>query len=157
MDIFKSLQNLKAIEPEKDFTIKSRSLILGENRGVGVMLWGIILRNVELGASMALVGLLIFMILGGFSAWNFFAPLQITNLDPSSLKAEAQAIDIQIQLTNLNYAEGTALTTKVSESTVAQPSPKKVKDQAQSGEKSTPSGNSSAPISIDEALQELSN
>lgn len=158
MDIFKNLQSLKAIEPRKDFTIKSRSLILGEDRPMVATIWGIILKNVEMGASLALVGLLIFMILGGFSAWNFFAPLRISNLDPASLKAEAQAVDIQIQLTNLNYAEAAALPTKISESTVpAQAPASKDQKRTKSGEESVPFENSTAPVSIDEVLQELSN
>lgn len=155
MDIFKSLQNLKAIEPTRDFTIKSRSLILGKNRGAGLTVLGLILRNLELGASVALVGLLIFMILGGFSAWKFFAPLQITNLDPSSLKAEAQAIDIQIQLTNLNYEEGGALAPGASDSTVS--SPKSAPSQTQEKNSAAAPAESSSSVSIDEALQELSN
>jgi len=158
MDIFKALQNLKAIEPEKDFTIKSRGLILGKKRGVVAVFWGVILKNIELGASVALAGLLIFMILGGFSAWKFFSPLQMSNLDPSGLKAEAQAIDIQIQLTNLSYEEGAALAPKISESTrVSASAPKETQPQTQTKISPAPNASSSLPVSIDEALQELSN
>ncbi|MEK9180252.1 MAG: hypothetical protein AAB897_02470 [Patescibacteria group bacterium] len=107
MDLLKTLQQFKNIEPNKDFTRKSRRELLGGSN-IPFGIYQNILRTLEVGASVALAGLLILVILGGASYIKFFEPLQITAIDPASIKAEAEAIDIQIELANLNYNESVA-------------------------------------------------
>jgi len=102
-DIIKQLKKLQHIEPDRLFTERSRAALFGVQKSRGT--WGLILRNVELGASFALAGILIITIFGGFSTWRFLSPFKLSNLDTTGLKAEAQAVDVQIELTNLNYDE----------------------------------------------------
>ncbi|MDP2598365.1 MAG: hypothetical protein Q8P49_00875, partial [Candidatus Liptonbacteria bacterium] len=85
---------------------------------------------------------------------NIPAPLQISNLDPAMLKAEAQAIDIQIQLINLSYdaVNANAPSSGENESTPSVASPKKPVSIIVEG----PIDSTSTSLSIDEALQQLS-
>ena len=157
MDLLKLLKELKKIEPDKDFTLKSRSFILNLNKldpasRVGqdrpaVSVWQILRSNIEFGASIALMVAMVYVMLGGLSSSKVGAPIQISNLDPAGLRAEAQAIDIQIQLTNLSSL-------KLSESTPAL--------QQESGGGTTGfadlKNNSTTVeyVSVDEALDKLS-
>jgi len=155
--LIETLQKLKVIEPEKEYTLRSRGLIVGtgfERRPRTT--WEVFSQTLQFGASLALTGLLIFLILGGFSSWGVFSPLRLSSLDPSSLRVEAQAIDIQIQLTNLNYAEP-AIKTSESTQSAQRIAPQKGKpnEKEQSSEKVS-SSSPSEPISIDDALLKLS-
>ena len=165
MDPIEILKQFKNIEPDKDYTKKSRFLIVHSTRKNKFGFWQLFLKNIELGTTVALTGLLIFMILGGFSAWRITSPLQISDLDPTGLKAEAQAIDIQIELANLNY-NGGVTSIKSAESTPA--TPQQNSSQAEA-EKIVPKPieaeniaatqdniSTSSAVSIDEALQKLS-
>ena len=53
------------------------------------------------GSAIALTGALLFLLIGGFSIARFLETSG--GLDPYSLRAEAEAIDIQIQLAQLAY------------------------------------------------------
>lgn len=180
MDLLENIKKLKGIEADKDFTERSRSLILSAGREQNrFSFWQLVFKNLEIGTTLALAGLLILMILGGFSAWKILAPLQLSSLDQASLRAEAQAIDIQIKLAGLNYEEA-ARAIKSSESTppTAQRQTRVVgkKQGSEISEKTnneavspmkadvttttttTPTTSSpSTAISIDEALKRLSN
>lgn len=149
MDLLKTLKQFKTIEPDRGFTERSRGLILGVRTGSKISLWDIVIRNVESGASLALAGLLIFTILGGLSAWNqAFSPAPFEALNPTSLRAEAQAVDIQIELANLNYE---AAPTRAGGESTAIFSPT-IKQSAQDG--ATVSEKQS--LSLSEALELLS-
>ncbi len=159
MDLLNTLKKLKNIEADNGYTEKSRSLILNTRHKKEFNIWSLMLRNLELGVTFALAGVLILLILGSFSPWKSMAPLQMSNLDPAGLKAEANAIDIQIQLMNLNYA-GT-VGAKSAESTI-QSSPATLQtnpaEPAQGGSANAAPSNASTSntISIDEALLKLS-
>jgi hypothetical protein len=45
------------------------------------------------------------LLIGTFTLGNIFSSSVATNLDPVGLKAEAQAVDIQLQLTDISYIE----------------------------------------------------
>ncbi len=158
MNLNELLKQFKYIEADREYTRKSRSLILSAKHTARVSLADIFLKNVQLAASVALAGLLIFMIVGGFSAWRMFSPLQIANLDPVGLKAEAQAIDIQIQLANLNYGEAALAPAKSGESTPAiTPAPAPAPKQETSAVTAPAlQDNATSAVSIDEALDKLS-
>lgn len=157
-DIIKQLKKLQSIEADKRFTERSRVLIVGTHKQRGV--WDLILKNIELGASFALAGILLVTILGGFSAWKFLSPLKLSNLDTTDLTAEAQAVDIQIQLTNLNYDEiagATKSTTPSAEqkNTTIKIQKKNLAEQEGTlGAVATSSPNNEA-LSIEEALEKL--
>src|SRR3989344_7136618 len=100
MDLLETLKQFKNIEPDRGFTKRSRSLILRE-RGALPGFFSIFKNTLEVGASLALAGFMVFVILGGLASIRFFQQLEITALDPVSIRAEAEAIDIQIKLTGL--------------------------------------------------------
>ncbi|SRR5258708_39879769 len=123
MNLLENLKNLKHIEPSRDFKEKSRALILNTLPAQKIGIFDIILKKVEIAASVGLAGVLIFLIFGGFSAWKFMGPLNVSGLDPTGLKAEADAVDMQIELTNLNYNAPNAAA-PVAESTPSTSAPK---------------------------------
>ncbi|MDO8536718.1 MAG: hypothetical protein Q7R94_00525 [bacterium] len=156
MDPLQILKQFKNIEPDKDYTRKSRFLILHSAEQTKFGFWKLILKNTELGTAVALTGLLIFMILGGFSAWSVTSPLGIANLDPAGLKAEAQAIDIQIELTNLNYSEDAAAIRSAESTPKAAPEEDLLKTELPADPTTPDTTSTSNAVSIDEALQKLS-
>jgi len=145
MDLFKTLQQFKNIEPDKGFTRRSRNLILNRGNTFSANISRVLFGSLETGAAVALVGLLMLIILGGASHIKILEPLQITAIDPSSIRAEAEAIDIQIQLTGLNYEESA-----VSESTLPSAEPRSSAAAAPVAEE-----NEKEALSIDEALKIL--
>lgn len=94
MNIFEGLKQFKNIKPAAGFTTSSRDRILGRK----FRLQDVIRQN----ASMAFATLSL-ALLFVFAGTQFFANFHVASVDPRGLRAEAQAIDIQIQLTNLNY------------------------------------------------------
>jgi hypothetical protein len=103
--LIEALQQLKNIEADKDYTKKSRFLLMSqisENRPRRA--WALLLQGAQIGGAVAFASLLIALILGGLAS-SSLAPLRLSSLDQASLRAEAQAIDIQIRLTNLNYTQ----------------------------------------------------
>lgn len=146
MDLLKLLKELKNIEPDKDFTLKSRNLILREFRPTSAEPWQILWSNIEFGASIALMVAMVYVMLGGLSTSKVGAPLQLSNLDPANLRAEAQAIDIQIQLTNLSSL-------KLSEST---PASREIKGGTAGFTDLKNNSTTIEYISVDQALEKLS-
>ena len=104
MDLLETLKQFKNIEPDRGFTKRSRNLILREH-GAMPGFFSIFKNTLEVGASLALAGLMVFVILGGLASVRFFEPLEIAALDPANIRAEAEAIDIQIKLAGLDYEE----------------------------------------------------
>ncbi len=153
--ILEQLKKLQAIQADKRFTERSRAMLIGTRRPLRV--WDIILKNIELGASVALAGILIIIIFGGFSAWKFLSPLKLSNLDTTGLKAEAQAIDMQIDLTNLNYNEIISTTQPLSTrpKSIAAPKTQTSTVQIKTPEASTTTTTDDS-LTIEEALKKLS-
>lgn len=104
------LKDLRRIEPDPEATRRSRIAILATppKQPNWFESWNfsrVLIRSTEPMAAMVLAGLLLAVLVGGLPLGKFLAPLKMASLDPGSLRAEAQAIDIQIQLTDLNYPE----------------------------------------------------
>jgi hypothetical protein len=150
MELLELLKQFKNIEPDAGFTKRSRNLILRE-RGDQSGIFSAFKNTLEVGASLALAGLMVFVILGGLASVRFFQPFEIAALDPANIRAEADAIDIQIQLANLDYEES------------ASPSPERgstvsfTPGNAGKQTEPAPGDEEPAPLSIDEALKLLSN
>ncbi len=108
MEIKDFIKQLKSVEPDPSFAASSKRAILAllpaepALRGVP-RFRATILKIIETGAAVALTGFFILLITGAFSDTGLVP--QYGALNPNALQAEAQAIDIQIQLANLNYAE----------------------------------------------------
>ena len=140
--------------------MKSRNFILHQTpnplktASAPRLTFGMFLRNnIEFGASLALMVLVVYVMLGGFSTLKWSAPLQVANLDPASLKAEAQAVDLQIKLTNLqNYEAGNfERSLRVGESTPSSTLAGGLANGVHLG-----SNSASVTLSVDEALDKLS-
>ncbi len=153
MDLFGNLKQLKNIEAGREFTKKSRGLVLASlniEPSANKKVFGTLLSVFDVVASLALAGFLIVLILGGVSSFKAFQPLQITAIDPANIKAEAQAVDLQIQLANLNYKDSSVRSS--GESTV----PSGAKKQSNTKNTSNEKVANSDQLSIDEALRLLS-
>lgn len=109
MDLHDILKQLKAIDPDAHYTRRSRHAIIGGHAAHGRATRGgvmqFIFHTIAEGSAIALTGVLLLIVFAGFSTWNFISPFGTASLDPISLRAEAEAIDIQVQLTKLAYPE----------------------------------------------------
>lgn len=101
------LKQLKRITPDPSFSARSRIELLMQMpmRIMRPSVWQLLGESIVSAGALALVGLLLVVAIGGFSAWSFLTPLRIASLDPAGLTAEAEAIDIQIQLTGVGYTD----------------------------------------------------
>ena len=154
-DIIELLKTLKTIEPDREYAARSRALIIeAAQPGRLPHLWVRFVQTLEVGAAFALLALFAVLFVGG----GLFTPLRTSSLDSSSLRAEAQAIDIQIQLTNINYQA--TLQSANAESTVAAPvrashETPTVSPEPESGESTKTAEPATEPLGIDDALLEL--
>lgn len=108
MNLKTLFKQLKTIEPDAAYTARSRRTVLGLRDGHPVTaptFWDIIVRGLTSGSSIALGGILLLIIAGAFSFSAFLSPFELSGLDPTGLRAEAQAVDIQIQLTDIPSIE----------------------------------------------------
>ena len=154
MNLFETLQELKKIQPGQDFSEKSRRDILISVPKEPFLPRFVFARVAGATGSLILAGILIFIIAGGLSTTNL-AP-KFSSIDPVALRAEAQAIDTQINLLNVNYTESPVSTaptplstTKTQKMTITDNIPSSTAPTAAS---STPT----STISINEILQGLS-
>ena len=151
MDILKQLQQFKSIQADPAYTQASRRAILNaDSVPTPLTPFRFLLHLVERGPAIVLTAIFLFLIIGGVSAWKIISPFD--GLDPGSLRAEAEAIDVQIQLTDISYQEPlrNAETTPQTAETPAQGSPE-AEPQESSLELTPP-----FPLTIDEALDKLS-
>ena len=160
MKLTELIKQLKAIEADAAYTARSRHAIVGgAQKAPRLTIFSYIGRALAEGSAIALAGALLIVIMAGFSTWEFLSPFELKSLDPAGLRAEAHAIDIQIQLTNLAYPdvphnESTTIPVAV------QITSKSVKDEARQeaqslGLASATSSDETAPVSIDDALDRL--
>lgn len=166
MDIFEIIKKIKNIQPDESFKQESKRVILSEIPFEYVNIKKIFspriffLRVFETGVGVALAGLFIVIISGGFMG-NSVSPMKFSAIDPKTLQAEAQAIDIQIKLANLNYSEPMfiaqstqKLTTAVAQKT-ANINNSTSSSMSSITTKIINSSSSTTTISIDEALKAL--
>ncbi len=172
MNLFDILKQFKTIEPDAQFTARSKAEILTSPRPERLAMRGFFafLRVMETSAAVVLAGLFILVLTGSFSGVHSISPIQYSVIDPQGLHAEAEAIDMQIQLANVDYAQATATSLSAAAiakgSTVAtgtsvmrtaavmvQASPTVSSSSMQTAEVTS---TSSSSITIDEALKKLS-
>lgn len=163
MNLLELLKQFKNIEPDPAFKETSKRAILAqEPMAPAVHGWNTqrtLWRIIEVGAAVALTGFFVLLITGAFSGAGI-AP-QYSAIDPQSLRAEAQAIDIQIQLANLNYNEAAESTMQIAGAKPAGNSNGKTTSPApaapaQSAGSAAATSTASSTVSIDQALQSLS-
>jgi len=106
MDLITLLKKLKEVEPDRAYTERSRQLIFDIQQAPKKS-WGSFARFVfesfQYASATALVLLLVVIVLGGITLGNRTS--RLPGLDLTNLRAEANAIDVQIELMSLNYFE----------------------------------------------------
>lgn len=153
MELFETLKQLKKIQPDPAWTENSRRAILASTPIERLSFRQIAMHVFETAGSLALAGVLILVIAGGFSGSGYLAPVHLSVVDPIALRAEAQAIDTQINLLNLSYTENT--NGAASTPAVATAKPKKAEVTAGGNTTTTASSTKPSSLSIDQALQQL--
>jgi len=170
MKLFDTLKQFKKIEPDAEFTQHSRTVILLSPRTERRTLRGVFtfLRVLETGVAVTLAGFFIFILVQGFSPVRSVGPVKYSVIDPAGLHAEAKAIDMQIQLADINYPQVTS--TAGTELVAASPAVLSKVFAAALGIQSTSSASTPAAttagasstasttttLSVDQALQQLS-
>jgi hypothetical protein len=165
-DILKPFKN---IQPDADFSRHSRAEILLAPQNERRTMRGVFafLHVIETGAAVALAGFFILILTNSFSPTRSIAPIQYAVIDPTGLHAEAQAIDMQIQLADIVYPQ-------VTSTVVATPAASAALTKAFAAVLGTPAASSSVavatstadastsapaasttPLSVDQALQQL--
>jgi len=153
------LNQLKNIQPDRTYADRSLNTIVNSPRSSRVSWFSFtFFRVAEYGAAVALVGLLFFVMMGNSSLVELFSPIRSNSLNTGGLRAEAEAIDIQIKLLGIDYEESSST---ASLTTVAAPSfarKKTIRPIAASVETSTPmTVNTTTPNpDIDDVLDLLS-
>ncbi len=153
MDLFEILKEFKKMQPEKNFTENSRRTILMHAPAERLSARRFFARSIAVASSLVLAGALIFIVAGGLSMTKL-AP-KFSSIDPTALRAEAQAIDTQINLLNVNYAENsvsTKSTLTIKKNTAAQIN-EGTSSPAIISSANTPA---TSTLSVDEILQGLS-
>jgi hypothetical protein len=165
-DILKPFKN---IQPDTDFSRHSRAEILLSPRNERRTLRGMFafLHVIETGAAVALAGFFILILTGSFSPTRSIAPIQYAVIDPAGLHAEAQAIDMQIQLADIVYPQvtSTAAATPAASAALTKAFAAVLRTSKASSSAavatSTAAASTSAPaasttsLSVDQALQQL--
>ena len=155
MELFETLKQLKKIQPNPTWTENSRRTVLMSSPIERLSFREITARVFGAAGSLVLTGALIFLIAGGFSGSGYLAPVRLSVIDPIALHAEAQAIDMQINLLNLSYAENG--NSEASTPAIATTKPKRVKTTMliTANTTTTASSTATSTFSIDDALKAL--
>ena len=157
MNLFDKLKQLKLIEPDASFTERSRRDILATPQPIfpvgGLTPWRVFVRIFEVGVAGGLVALFILIMTSGI-ANSPLTPVPFSAVNPDALHAEAQAVDIQIQLARLAY-EASRATGTAAESTIvshAAMSPMAIANTA-----SSTTSTATTTLSVEDVLRTLSN
>ncbi|MDP2695653.1 MAG: hypothetical protein Q8O87_00145 [bacterium] len=110
--IIKTLESLKAIKPSEDFARYSKASILASSQKTNLgrrrfqwNLWD----SVKFASALTLGTLLVLVVAGGLSYFNLnLAPTLITELNQEGLLREANSLDFEIHLSELNYYDKSA-------------------------------------------------
>lgn len=155
-NIEQKLKELKNISPDPGYTRRSRSLIVeAPITQKPLSPWRFVVASFQSGSAIVLTAVLLLIIIGGFSAWKLISPFRLDSLDPASLRAEAEAVDIQIELTNLAYPEAdrsAAAQVQTAPTTTAAPPPL---TEATSTEEEEKEEEKVDKVSVDQALDIL--
>ncbi len=154
MNLFETLQELKKIQPDPAFSENSRRMVLMSTPKESLSPRRVFARSLAVAGSLVMAGALIFIIVGGLSATNL-AP-QFSSIDPTALRAEAQAIDTQINLLNVDYTETTASTEPVVLGAIKATRRRMITSTSSLAEIGTASSTATSTMSVDELLQGLS-
>lgn len=158
MELENIFKKLKKIQPNEMYSRNSRAVILGtlppeelETRTV----WGILSHSFQYGTTVALGVVFLLIILGGFSTWRFLSPIADTNIDQVGMRAEAQVIESQLHLAEIQYTTDEQ-PAKASSVPVTPEQAATAKQQAEDNARQMGLvASSSDEVSIDDVLAEL--
>ncbi len=104
------LTKLKAIEPNKEYQERSRSLILSSPQtSLYPRLAGQFLHALQFSAAFGMAAIIIFLVSGGAESINrALSPSFLSGLDPDSINQEAQTLEFQLQFSQAEYYENSA-------------------------------------------------
>ncbi len=162
MEIQEILKKFKQINPDADYTKRSRSFIVQTPFVVAPPItspWRAFMQSLQFGSAIALVGATVILIVGGFSSWRALSPFRIASLDIAALQAEAEAVNMQVELTDINYRENNkpliANSTPASSSAIVAKKTVSSKVSEAAEQMGLSPATSSESISIEEALYKL--
>ena len=161
MDLLDTLKQFKRIEPDLSFAENSRRAILASAPFEKFSVRKIFTRVFETAGSLVLAGVLVFAIAGGFSGSKYLSPVSFSGIDPAALHAEAQAIDMQINLANITYAEVDRVAVSTPQAMSAKATPQFAPNSIASSTQSTStvmtatSTSTSTSMGVNEALEKL--
>ncbi|MEK7546621.1 MAG: hypothetical protein AAB536_00325 [Patescibacteria group bacterium] len=131
MEPIELLKKFKHLGADSDYTRKSKIVILSQGND---KLAGFSLASREIAAgvfrsgwSIAMTAVMLLLAIGSFSILKILSPAKTSVVDIGGLRAEAQAIDAQIELTNVFYNDILGLENKTSTVSAAPPEVKSPK------------------------------
>lgn len=154
MNSLESLKKLKTIEPDSKFSRESKALILSSPSKYSYRPLTLIIRGMESSLAIALGGVLLLILLGGVSLLKFLTPSQTASLNFNNIQAEAQEINAQIKLANLNYYLS-SLDASSSEKKKQLSAPV-VASSSVAGDLNAVASSASSSLNMESALEELS-
>ena len=107
--IMKILKSFMKIQPDAEFTKRSRRLVLAapqnQKRFFGIRLG--FFESIKLGAALTLASVLTFIVIGGISFFQLtkVSPSALTSFDSASLSTEASSFDFSIHLGEAKYLD----------------------------------------------------
>jgi len=170
MNLLETLQRFKNIESDPASRERSKRAILAQLPHERGLRWNVrrtLVAVFQTGIGVALTVFFILIIVGKFPGQSSVDPIQLSVINPETLRAEAQAVDMQIQLAQIDYEiasttpESTApttaaLTAKKPMMTILTTASDTASSTSPAGTSASSSGTAaSSTLSVDQALQEL--
>ncbi|HEY5220910.1 MAG TPA: hypothetical protein VIJ29_02055 [Candidatus Paceibacterota bacterium] len=171
MKLYDTLKQFKKIQPDAEFSQRTRTEILLSPQNMRPTMRGVFafLHVLETGVAVVLAGFFILILTGSFSPTRSISPIQYSVIDPQGLHAEAQAIDMQIQLADVEYPQttstamtgstvtSTASLTKVFAAALGTQATSSVSTPAATTQSTSTASTTPTTLTVDQALQQLSN
>lgn len=160
MELIDILKKLRAIKADSGYIKESRSFILSSGKhnepNLAFFAKELAIGVFRSGWSIALTAVLLLLTMGSFSIIKVLHPVTTAVVDVAGMKAEAQAIDAQIELTGVEYA-AIGIANKTSTVSMALPEikPRAKAVKAKPGITTLAETTSTAPT-IDSVLETLS-
>jgi hypothetical protein len=166
MNLFETLKQFKNIEPDSAYKEKSKRMVLATERVAvaprrGLSFGRSIAAILETGIAVALSVFFILVVSGRVTNAPYLSPAQFSVINPDTLQAEAQAIDIQIELAQVAYTIGSSTAESTPQVTAAllAKKPSLLMAPAASPQMSSTtdaaSSTASSSLSVDDALRAL--
>jgi hypothetical protein len=160
MELIDLIKKLRAIKADSGYTRESRAFILskGRDKNAEIMLFAreTISGIFRSGWAIALTAALFLLAISSFSALRILHPVTNAVVDVTGLKAEAQAIDAQIQLNNVEYDATAGIENKTSTISAAPKAATAPAKKETAAENTGVAASTSTPPTIDSVLDALS-